>query len=94
MFEVVLIVFILLAVGSSLTTFVVSKYTSKVDQKRSSGTKKSLEHSDCVNEVGKNCFHEYEPVEASEYDKVCKNCGHRNAKKDHRCSVCGNRSFF
>lgn len=90
--SVIFIFFLIVMIGSGIVSILVGKYTKSVDQKRESGSTGSLEHTSC--DIDNSCFHEYAPVGDDEYTKVCKNCGHRNSKKDKRCSVCGKKLFF
>lgn len=88
---VIFIVFFIVFVSVSIfITASQNKNNSKNNNDKGSG----LEHSNCDTNVGDNCFHEYTPLSEDDYNKVCKNCGHRNDKKHKKCSVCGRRLFL
>ena len=83
------------AVG--LVYFLVGKYISYVDKNRNNPVKrsensKSLEHTDCADEAT-SCMHVYEIVADDKYTKECRQCGHRNDKSAHKCTVCGKKLF-
>ena len=90
-----IIIFLIAFISIPMIMLVIAKSTEKMNTKNNNahdgGT--SLEHNDCENVQTESCLHVYDVID-DKYNKVCKNCGHRNDKKAKRCTVCGKKLWF